>query len=153
MSIPGNPDNQIQDNINLAKGQLAVDINTGVADTTALTKFIDSMKAAGITDTDTIIMGCFNVVYSLGKNSDIFNELIKVYPDSAEDISRYSIIFFKRYASTGTDILTKIKEFYTKYGETKEILLTELDFLIADGFKDIERITYIMNKCNTTTTK
>jgi hypothetical protein len=152
MSIQESQDGKMQNSINLAKGQLAVDINTNVDDTTALNKFINSMTSVGVTDVDSIIMGCFNVVYSLGKSSNIFSELMKIYPDKAEDISKFSIIFFKKYATSGDDVMAKIKDFYAKYGETKEMLLTELGFLIADGFKDIDRITYITNKCNTTTT-
>lgn len=147
-----NSEDVTQNNINLAKGQFAIDIKNNVDAETALNTFIESMKKTGTEDPVSIIMGCFNVVYSLGDDRDIFTKLTKIYPDKIEEIAKYSVVFFKRYSTDGVQIMARIKDFYRKYGETREMLLTELDFLIADGFKDIDRITYITNKCKATTT-
>jgi hypothetical protein len=114
----------------------------------ALITFVKNMNNAGITDSDTIISEVFKIVY-LQKNKDyIFMQLVNIYPEEAENISRYSYFLLRKYVSSNIELISKLRQFHKKYCETSSLLLMELYLLLTNGIIDINRIKYIVSKCD-----
>lgn|SRR5574344_147624 len=138
----------LDNNTNIIKAEFVIDLANNIDIDTCLNTFINKLKNKTITDEE-IVDDCFIIIYSLGKYPEIFSKLMLLYPKCQQTILVYQIMYYKRYNTNTQLIYPLIKSYYEIYGEQKNILLIELDCLIMDGYKDVDRINYIVKKVKT----
>lgn len=127
----------------IAKAKAYLDIQAGKSASEIVDEYIESIgEATG----EQIVHTIFQAVYMNKGPAEVLSELAKRYPEQNELIAQLSIALYISLNPQPTNLYETIQEFEQMYGETRDILLMELDYLVSHNFMKPERMQYILSK-------
>lgn len=129
----------------MAKAKAYLDIQAGKSAQDIVTEYIETIGEA---TEEQMIHTIFQAVYTNKGPVEVLSELAKRYPDQKELIAQLRIALYISLNPQPANLYESIQEFQKEYGEARDILLMELDYLVSHNFMNPERMQYILAKLN-----
>lgn len=127
----------------MAKAKAYLSIQKGKTAKEIVDEYIETIGEA---TQEQIINTIFQAVYANKGPAEVLSELAQRYPEQKELVAQLSIALFISLNPQPTNLYESIQEFEKDYGETRDILLMELDYLVSHNFMKPERMQYIVLK-------
>lgn len=127
----------------IAKAKAYLDIQAGKTAPEIVDEYVASIGEA---TQEQIVHTIFQAIYVNKGPDEVLNELAKRYPEQKELVAQLRIALYISQNPQPLNLYESIQEFEKEYGETRDILLMELDYLVSHNFMKPDRMQYIVSK-------